>query len=57
MTIQPEGFAIENANPLSVVNAENIDLAKLQMDFLGTSQFQTLIMQLNCDSKSNYVNF
>ena len=29
MQIQPEGILIENLNPSSVVNAENVDLPKL----------------------------
>ena len=32
MMIQPEGFFVENLNPSSVVNAENVDLTKLLMD-------------------------
>ena len=50
MTIQPEGFFIENLNPSSVVNVENLDLTKLPMGILGTS----LILDID-DAKQNCV--
>ena len=51
MMIQPEGLFIDNLNPSSVKNAENVDLTKLLMDILGTSLIPDIHNAQNCDNK------